>query len=550
MREKTCVYFLSEVNRGQTCGDCMILENIDSNGVVRNALIDSGFSSNTNGIYILFERHNVKKLEFFCVTHSHSDHNGSAIAVLNKIQVDLIIMKEYDHYWSPGRTQDHYENIIIKAIEKNIKILGVLYISLNSDEYSPSRSNSFKKAAENAKEENFTYFNENNTLFQFGSVEIKIINWQIFDKEGNLYITGQSKLPRDIYTYSGENQNSLGILFFQGNKKGFFSGDIDNFKKNVGGELIGDEDRLKYEIGKIDFLKLDHHGNGGSNSTDYFNVISPDYVVISNDIGNPNITTLYTLEEKEVQYIYTVQDEFEVCSIIYNDEVTLGFGTPGIKKVKNEIFYIPENKIYSNYLESKIKIKYDYIEKSVNNWDELKTTIEQFKYSEGISIQDNCYIIESLIITLNNKNNNNIYNANSSIIVDNFKNVKIITNQNEIVIKRDKSLIELPLFQIERGLLSLGQENMKGKIIIDGNKENVISASQLIRINDGELSIYDNIIICNNLFQIVDLPTTILDYGSAILAKNYSKINMYGGEISNNIQEMLINKDSSSSILP
>ena len=72
----------------------------------------------------------------------------------------------------------------------------------------------------------------------------------------------------------------------------------------------------------------------------------------------------------------------------------------------------------------------------------------------------------------------------------------------------------------------------------------------LIRIDNGELSIYDNIILCNNLFQISYLSTTNIDYGSAIYAKNYSRINMYGGEISNNIQKMVINKNMSSGILP
>ena len=64
---------------------------------------------------------------------------------------------------------------------------------------------------------------------------------------------GQSKTERD--KYKGENDNSLGVLLFQGNKKAFFAGDMNNHKKKVGGELIGDEDRLKYEIGKINFLK-------------------------------------------------------------------------------------------------------------------------------------------------------------------------------------------------------------------------------------------------------------------------------------------------------
>ena len=54
----------------------------------------------------------------------------------------------------------------------------------------------------------------------------------------------------------------------------------------------------------------------------------------------------------------------------------------------------------------------------------------------------------------------------------------------------------------------------------------------------------------DNLLKIIDLPTTVMNFGSAILAKNNSTINMYGGEISNNIQEMLIDKNSSSGVLP
>ena len=198
----------------------MLLENIDSNGVVRHALIDSGHSINFNGIRLLFQKHNVKKLEFFCITHSHADHYGCAIYFLNNFPVDLIIMKEFDAKWSPDGYQSHYEKIIMKAIEKNIKILGVSYVSLGSSEYSPSRSEAFKTAITKAKEENFIYFNENNTTLQFGSAKIRIMNWQIFDIEGNLYITGQSKLQRD--KYNGENENSIKYYYFKEIKRHFF----------------------------------------------------------------------------------------------------------------------------------------------------------------------------------------------------------------------------------------------------------------------------------------------------------------------------------------
>ena len=114
------------------------------------------------------------------------------------------------------------------------------------------------------------------------------------------------------------------------------------------------------------------------------------------------------LDNKKVNYIYSTQDKYEVCAIIYNDEITLGFGTSGIKKVNDEIFYIPENKIYSDYLKSKCPVKYECIEKSVNNWDELKTIIEQYKSSEGIYIKDKYFIGECLKINLYTENNNNI----------------------------------------------------------------------------------------------------------------------------------------------
>ena len=380
MREKTIAYFFSGVSAGKTYGDCILLENIDSNGFIRHMLIDAGFK--TWPVTRFLKKHNVKKLDYVVVTHAHWDHNLAISDVLKQFQVDLLIIKEYDSAWSDNGNDASYELIIEEAIEKNIKVLGVSYISLGSDEYSPTRSETFKNAVKNAKEENFVPFNENNTSFQFGSANFKIMNWEIFDIEGNLFITGQNKLPR--YRAYTENQNSLGILLFQGEKKAFFAGDMNNHKKIVDGIRIGDESRLQEKIGKINFLKLGHHGFQNSNTINYLNAISPEYGVITNIPGEPYIDTINFLQEKEINYLFMTQDYYEINAIIYGDEVTLGFGTSGIKKVQNEFFYIPENKIYANYLKCKCKIKYDYIEKSVNSWNELKTTIEQFKINEGI----------------------------------------------------------------------------------------------------------------------------------------------------------------------
>ena len=418
MREKTNVYFLAEITRGYGNGDCILLENIDTNGKVTHALIDTGRKVNKGAVCRFLEKHKVKELAFLCITHSHGDHNGDTISVLENFKVNKLIMKEFDRNWCPDGTQGMYEKILKNAIEKNIKVLGVSFESLGSSEYSPSQSEDFKATAKKAKKENFEFMNEGNTDFKFGSAYIIIMNWEIFDSEGNLFVPGKNikngkKLYRDKYAW--ENKNSLGILLIQGEKKAFFSGDMNNMKKNVLGKQIGDEDRLKNQIGRIDLLKLGHHGYQSSNTNDYINVLFPKYCIITNDIGREYYEIKEFMDRNKVNYLYSTQDEYEVNAVIYNDAVTLGFGTSGIKKVKEEIFYIPENKIYTNYLKSKFEVKYKTVEKSVNNWDELKNLIEQNRKEGTFNETEKFYTKISLKINLIN-NDNNVYNANSSIV--------------------------------------------------------------------------------------------------------------------------------------
>ena len=144
--------------------------------------------------------------------------------------------------------------------------------------------------------------------------------------------------------------------------------------------------------------------------------------------------------------------------------------------------------------------------------------------SEGIYIKDKYFIGECLKINLYTENNNNIYNANSTININYLQNIHLVA-KDEIIIKRDINLIEFPLFKIDSGLLTLGEENMKGKITIDGNKDNVSATAHLIQMIEGELSIYDNVIICNNLLKISKLSENLFDYGSTALIQLNSKIN-------------------------
>jgi predicted DNA-binding protein YlxM (UPF0122 family) len=137
----------------------------------------------------------------------------------------------------------------------------------------------------------------------------------------------------------------------------------------------------------------------------------------------------------------------------------------------------------------------------------------------------------------------------------NYKKIILTTDEKEIIFLRDKNLVNFPLFQIEKSILVLGEENMKGKIRLDGNKDNVSSNSNLLKMIESKLSIYNNITICNNLNKSTKRSYTpshlnsLQFYGSAIHAI-HSEIDMFGGEISNNIHELFIDEKNSESKLP
>ena len=84
---------------------------------------------------------------------------------------------------------------------------------------------------------------------------------------------------------------------------------------------------------------------------------------------------------------------------------------------------------------------------------------------------------------------------------------------------------------------------MKGKIIIDGNKEKVFANSNLIKLISSEFEMHNNLILCNNHNKTIKRTKKSSNinlnkfYGSAIYSIN-SNLNIYGGEITNNIHEI------------
>ncbi|MDD6728404.1 MAG: MBL fold metallo-hydrolase [Eubacteriales bacterium] len=75
----------------------------------------------------------------------------------------------------------------------------------------------------------------------------------------------------------GENINSVVTLVTLGNKKALLVGDL-NYKD-------GDEKIIADKVGKVDILKVGHHGYFGSTSHYFAKKLSPDYSVICNSMN-------------------------------------------------------------------------------------------------------------------------------------------------------------------------------------------------------------------------------------------------------------------------
>lgn len=512
-------------------------------------------------------------LDFFIITHQHIDHHGNALAIIEYLEgnIGTIYMKETDNEWVSGLLAEtntvRYYNIIKAAIKYNIKVVGTSYYSLKSPVISPTMfSDKFKdeKVGNNAKIENFKGFTEKNIRFKFGSSTIQLFNWEIFDTEGNVISIDDEnrKIIKNGVSYnitkenynrekctSGENGHSLGILLTQGNKRGFFAGDINNSDTGI---KIGDEDRIKDSIGDVDFLKPGHHGYGGSNSKSYLETLQAEYMIITNKTGGAAKGLQDYVQENNVHCVYCTEDSEGVVATFSDNDVYIGFETPGEMKIINDKrYYIPKNYLkyddYTNYL---FNLKYEdtqYINKEngnsyVSSWKELAqcvnnnyTEVKEIMESENtINYDDKTITIPKIIIELKNSGS---WTANSKCKIRDFQNISLTSNE-QIKIIRNATVDKIykgNLFYLT-GILTLG-----ANITLDGNKDNidvntVDGTESIIYVEGGTLYLYGS--VCNNKVQkIGPLKSRHANLtGAGINCDRNGVLNIYeGAVISDNI---------------
>ncbi len=181
-------------------------------------------------------------LDFVLGTHAHSDHIGGFDTIL--LDPDVTVGRAYLKAYDSSRihenevtewdNQEVYDQMVAALHARNIPLIQ----------------------------------NPEPVTFAFGHFTVTLINAVDPESDGKV----------------GENDNSFGVLLEKDGTKIFLAGDMD--------DLSGDETRLAPEIGKVDLLKVGHHGYGGSSSEGFISTLKPEICVLTNNRYGPSHDTM------------------------------------------------------------------------------------------------------------------------------------------------------------------------------------------------------------------------------------------------------------------
>lgn len=204
------------------------------------------------------DENDVVTLDFILGTHCHSDHIGGFDTVINhpNIIVKKAFLKPY-----------HEETIFI--MERKRWDNKEVYMQMK-----------------NALDKN------NVTIVEdFDNFKMKLGEFDI------TFLNGTYKKPKFKF---GENVNSVVTLIELNGLKALLAGDMNY--KNGGEKLIADK------VGKVDLLKVGHHGYIGSTSSDFLKKLKPEYAIICNSSSRVYPDVRFKLNHISKSKIYCTAD--------------------------------------------------------------------------------------------------------------------------------------------------------------------------------------------------------------------------------------------------
>lgn len=221
--------------------DCELIISDD-----KTILIDSGEVNSYLKINAYLQSQNVTEIDYFILTHGHSDHIGSAKDIIENYKINNIIMTKYSNENMPDTNL--YNEFLTAVSNSSAKA----YAAVPGDEY---------KITDDCK---FTII-----------------------------------APND--DYKEINNSSVVVRVDYKDKSFLFQGDAE--KKS-------EKDILKQDFNlNADVIKLGHHGSKTSSTDDYLDAVNPTFAIISCGVNNqynlPSEETIQKLNDRKIQFCRT-----------------------------------------------------------------------------------------------------------------------------------------------------------------------------------------------------------------------------------------------------
>lgn len=205
-------------------------------------LIDAGDVDSYAAIDAYLKAQNIKKLNYFILTHAHADHIGSADEVIRNYPIENIIMPKYSEENMP--TSKVYEDLLYALSESSAKVIAA----------------------------------------KPGS------NYDLSGCKFSIYA------PNKVYKEM--NDSSVVIRVIYGENKFLFQGDAEKASET---DIL----EAGFSV-QADVIKLGHHGSKTSSSEKYLRAVSPKLAIIScgenNSYKLPSESTLQRLSALGIDY--------------------------------------------------------------------------------------------------------------------------------------------------------------------------------------------------------------------------------------------------------
>ena len=223
-------------------GDCTIVKSNES-----VMMIDTSTQNHTLDIQEALKSLSIDKIDYLVITHQHDDHMGSAKDIIDKYQVENIIMPKLSEINMVTTTS--YENLLKSIVNNNVNA-----ISSTVGE-----------------------------SFWLGDASVQIFS--------------PSKQDEDL------NNMSIVLKVVYGETKFIFQGDAE---KAVEKQLLNSDFDLFADI-----IKLGHHGSNTSSTDKYLKAVNPKYAIIScgadNSYGHPHDEVIERLRKNNISFYITAQ---------------------------------------------------------------------------------------------------------------------------------------------------------------------------------------------------------------------------------------------------